>query len=98
MLYELSTTIFDFERISTTSNLPLAILLNHPESQSATQNRFQSVPPHVLVLLAIVAIQLGAGVSTRLFPIVGADGAVALQLLSGHTGNYCWHSVYAWQQ
>jgi len=28
-----------------------------------------------------VAIQLGAGVSTRLFPIVGADGAVALRLI-----------------
>lgn len=35
----------------------------------------------MLVLLAIVAIQLGAGVSTRLFPIVGADGAVALRLI-----------------
>lgn len=39
------------------------------------------VPPHVLVLLAIVAIQLGAGVSTSLFPIVGADGAVALRII-----------------
>ena len=43
--------------------------------------RFERVPPHALLFLAIVAIHLGAGVSVRLFPIIGADGTVAMRLL-----------------
>lgn len=55
--------------------------MNNPISNESGGSRFDSVPPHALVFLAIIAIQLGAGVSTRLFPAIGADGAVALRII-----------------
>ena len=39
------------------------------------------IPPQVLVLLAIVAIQLGAALATQLFPLLGATGTVATRIL-----------------
>ncbi len=39
------------------------------------------MPPPALVLFAVLAVQIGAGVATYLFPMVGADGAVALRLI-----------------
>lgn len=39
-----------------------------------------SIPPTGWVLLAIVAIQVGAALATQLFPIFGANGAVAIRL------------------
>lgn len=41
----------------------------------------QRVSPTLLVLLAIVSIQLGAGSATFLFPYIGAEGTVALRIL-----------------
>ena len=41
-------------------------------------NRF---PPHVLILLAITSIQIGAGLATSLFPVLGAEGTVAIRIL-----------------
>ena len=40
-----------------------------------------ALPPHLLVLFAVVAIQLGAGVSTHLFPLIGVEGAVAVRII-----------------
>ena len=56
-------------------------LLNTPESDQSVSARFARVPPHTLVLLAILGVQLGAALSTRLFPVIGADGAVAMRLI-----------------
>jgi len=39
------------------------------------------IPPHSLVLFAIVAIQLGAGLATFLFPLLGAEGTVAFRIV-----------------
>ncbi|MFK8077345.1 MAG: DMT family transporter [Granulosicoccus sp.] len=41
----------------------------------------QRISPTLLVLLAIVSIQLGAGSATFLFPYIGAEGTVALRIL-----------------
>ena len=38
-------------------------------------------PPTGLLLLAIVSIQLGAALATNLFPILGADGTVAIRII-----------------
>ena len=40
-----------------------------------------AVPAPALVLLAITAIQLGAGLATYLFPILGAEGTVAIRII-----------------
>jgi len=40
-----------------------------------------NIPPPVLVLLAIVAIQLGAGLAINLFPVLGPEGTVAIRIL-----------------
>lgn len=40
-----------------------------------------SIPPAGLLLLAILSIQVGAGLATQLFPILGADGTVALRII-----------------
>ena len=39
------------------------------------------MPPHVLVLLSIVAIQLGSASATQLFPILGVSGTVAVRII-----------------
>lgn len=59
-------------------NYPCDYLLNHPLFHNASIDR---IPPHVLILLAVVTIQLGAGVSMQLFPVIGADGAVAIRVI-----------------
>ena len=38
-------------------------------------------PPTGLLLLAIVSIQLGAALATNLFPILGAEGTVAIRII-----------------
>ena len=40
-----------------------------------------AIPPTGLLLLAIVSIQLGAAVATHLFPILGAEGTVAIRII-----------------
>lgn len=40
-----------------------------------------AIPPVGLLLLAIVSIQLGAALATQLFPILGAEGTVAVRIL-----------------
>lgn len=40
-----------------------------------------AIPPPGLVLLAIAAIQSGAGIATHLFPALGADGTVAVLII-----------------
>jgi inner membrane transporter RhtA len=40
-----------------------------------------ALPPTVLVLLAITSIQLGAGIATSLFPVLGAEGTVAVRII-----------------
>ena len=39
------------------------------------------IPPTGLLLLAIVSIQIGAALATQLFPILGADGTVAIRII-----------------
>ena len=45
------------------------------------QTAINRVPPHVLVLLSIVAIQLGSASATQLFPILGVSGTVAVRII-----------------
>ena len=40
-----------------------------------------AIPPPGLVLLAITAIQVGAGLATHLFPVLGAEGTVAVRII-----------------
>jgi inner membrane transporter RhtA len=40
-----------------------------------------AVPPPGLVLLAIIAIQVGAGLATHLFPVLGVEGTVAVRII-----------------
>lgn len=63
--------------------------VNSNDSQQQTSDgpvdqtvvRFGSIPPHGLVLLAIAAIQLGAALATSLFPLLGAEGTVAVRII-----------------
>jgi len=51
-----------------------------PESDG--QSRLMgAIPPTGLLLLAIVSIQLGAALATHLFPILGAEGTVAIRII-----------------
>ena len=43
--------------------------------------RLNSVPPHALVMSAVVAIQLGAVLSIKLFPIIGTEGTIAVRII-----------------
>lgn len=38
------------------------------------------IPPHVLVFLSIISVQLGAALATKLFPAIGSSGTVFLRL------------------
>ncbi|NKB61381.1 MAG: EamA family transporter [Gammaproteobacteria bacterium] len=38
-------------------------------------------PPTGLVLIAVTSIQLGAGIATHLFPVLGAEGTVAIRII-----------------
>ncbi len=40
-----------------------------------------SFPPTALVLFSIVSIQLGAGLAIKLFPLLGAEGTVAVRII-----------------
>lgn len=60
----------------------------NPQLSSLSLNNFQNlknsvdrIPPHLMILLAVVTIQLGAAVSIQLFPVIGAEGAVAVRVI-----------------
>lgn len=55
--------------------------MNTSKSDQSVSTHFARLPPHTLVLLAILGVQLGAALSTRLFPVIGSDGAVAIRLI-----------------
>lgn len=40
-----------------------------------------TIPPTALVLFAIFSIQIGAGLATQLFPVLGAEGTVAIRII-----------------
>ncbi|MFK7978447.1 MAG: DMT family transporter [Saprospiraceae bacterium] len=42
---------------------------------------FNLMPPQGLVLLAIIAIQVGSGIAVQLFPILGIEGTVAVRIV-----------------
>jgi len=42
---------------------------------------FKTLPPTVLVLLSVCSVQIGAGLATRLFPVLGAEGTVAFRII-----------------
>ncbi len=42
---------------------------------------FNLIPPQGLVLLAIIAIQLGSGIAVQLFPILGIEGTIAVRII-----------------
>ena len=46
-----------------------------------TDRVFNAIPPPGLVLLAIIAIQLGAALATQLFSVLGASGTVAMRII-----------------
>jgi len=40
-----------------------------------------AIPPTGQILLAIVSVQVGAGIATQLFPVLGPEGTVAIRIL-----------------
>jgi inner membrane transporter RhtA len=40
-----------------------------------------AIPPTALLLLAIVSLQIGGALATRLFPVLGVDGTVAIRII-----------------
>ena len=55
-----------------------------PDSEGSDGNAptlLGAFPPTGLLLLAIVSIQLGAAIATYLFPILGAEGTVAIRII-----------------
>ena len=49
--------------------------------QVNTGRLISTIPPPALVLLSIVAIQVGAALATHLFPLLGASGTVAVRII-----------------
>ena len=49
-------------------------------SGSSLATHFNAIPPPGLVLISIVSIQAGAALATHLFPILGAEGTVAVRI------------------
>jgi len=41
----------------------------------------KTFPPTLLVLFSVCSIQIGAGLATRLFPMLGAEGTVAVRII-----------------
>jgi len=70
---------------------PLASEIDSATSESTTRKTskgtpktakvIQAIPPPGLVLLAIVAIQVGAALAINLFPVLGASGTVAVRII-----------------
>lgn len=52
-----------------------------PIATSKQARFYEMVPPPGLVLLSILAIQLGAALATQLFPVLGASGTVAMRII-----------------
>jgi inner membrane transporter RhtA len=53
----------------------------HSSGNDISPTFLGAFPPTALLLLAIVSIQLGAGLATHLFPILGAEGTVAVRIM-----------------
>jgi len=51
-----------------------------PKPSPAAQ-AINAIPPPGLVLLSIVAIQIGAAIAINLFPVIGANGTVAVRII-----------------
>ena len=47
----------------------------------SSQTVLGAFPPTGLLLMAIISIQLGAGIATHLFPVLGAEGTVAVRII-----------------
>ena len=43
--------------------------------------KLSALPPTGLVLFSVFSIQIGAGVATQLFPVLGAEGTVAIRII-----------------
>ncbi len=43
--------------------------------------KLSSLPPTGLVLFSVLSIQIGAGLATQLFPVLGAEGTVAIRII-----------------
>ncbi|MEE9333419.1 MAG: EamA family transporter [Granulosicoccaceae bacterium] len=43
--------------------------------------KLSALPPTGLVLFSVFSIQIGAGLATRLFPVLGAEGTVAIRII-----------------
>ena len=59
-----------------------------PIATSKQARFYEMVPPPGLVLLSILAIQLGAALATQLFPVLGASGTVAMRIIISQ--HCCW--------
>ncbi|MBX2869089.1 MAG: EamA family transporter [Acidiferrobacterales bacterium] len=57
------------------------LLKNGSEADDEPSQLLGIVPATGLLLLAIVSIQLGAAIATHLFPILGAEGTVAIRII-----------------
>jgi len=53
----------------------------YSSNQEMGNNIFHSIPPQGLILLAIMAIQIGASVAVQLFPILGIEGTTAVRIV-----------------
>lgn len=70
----------------TTLHLPIHLFSSEHSRQLSPREPggasvLSAIPPPGLVLLAITAIQVGAGLATHLFPVLGAEGTVAVRII-----------------
>ncbi len=71
-----------------------------PSTNKETDNTiFSLIPPQGLILLSIIAIQVGASIAVQLFPILGTEGTTAVRIvfsaiILGITVNEKMHSLW----
>ena len=53
----------------------------HAQQSSPGAKIINAIPPPGLILLAVVAIQVGSALATQLFPVLGANGTVAVRII-----------------
>ena len=51
------------------------------ENKHLISSFLDSMPPAVLMLIAIISIQVGAAIAKNLFPVLGAEGTVAIRII-----------------